>query len=346
MPLVSKTFWLIMRPTIRDVAKKLNLSITTISRALDGYDDVATQTKERVIKTANDMGYVPNRAARQLRKQKADTIGFIIPSISKRFDEPFFAEFIAGLGEELSSRDFDLLVANATTDDGEEKLYNRWIQSQKVDGVILNRIRKHDWRVNYLSRWNLPFVALGKSQDAVDYPCIRLDGTQVYLDLVQHVQLNGFSRFAFIGGPKDIIDHIDRLKWFKDALMKCGLQMDSENVLSTDMSSTEGYEAAQTILSRSSPPDAIFCVNDETAFGVLHAAHEHGFHIGRDIAVVGFDGVQDAKHSEPPLSTLDIPIFDIARKLVEMLLKSLDGEEIVTPVFIKPTLLVRQSTGS
>ena len=335
-----------MRPTIRDVAKKLNLSITTISRALDGYDDVAPQTKQLVIKTANDMGYVPNRAARQLRKQKAETIGFIIPSISKRFDEPFFAEFIAGLGEELSSRAFDLLVANATTDEGEQKLYDRWIQSQKVDGFILNRMRKRDWRVNYLSRWNLPFVALGKSQDSVDYPCIRIDGAQAYLDLVQHVQLNGFSRFAFIGGPKDIIDHLDRLKWFRSALTKCGLQMDSENVFSTDMSSTEGYEAAQTLLSRSSPPDAIFCVNDEIAFGVLHAAHEHGFQVGSNIAVVGFDGVQDAKHSEPPLTTLDIPIFDIARQLVDMLLRSLGGEEIVSPVSIKPTLLVRQSTGS
>ena len=334
-----------MRPTIRDVAKKLNLSITTISRALDGYDDVAPQTRELVTKTAEKMGYVPNRAARQLRKQTTETFGFIIPSIAKRFDEPFFAEFIAGLGEELSRRNFDLLVANATTDEGELNLYNRWVKSQKVDGFILNRIRRQDWRVNYLSRWDLPFVALGKSQDAINYPCIRIDGRQAYLDLVRHVQSNGFSRFAFIGGPKDIIDHIDRLKWFKSALAKCGLPMEAGNVLSTDMSSTAGFEAAHILLSRPSPPDAIFCVNDETAFGVLHAAHERSFAIGRDLAVVGFDGVQDARHSEPPLTTLDIPIFDIARQLVDMLLKSLAGEEILNPVFVQPALLVRQSTG-
>jgi LacI family transcriptional regulator len=335
-----------MRPTIRDVAKKLNLSITTVSRALDGYADVAQQTRELVTQTANKMGYAPNRAARQLRRQKAETIGFIIPSISKRFDEPFFAEFIAGMGEELSSNDFDLLVANATTDDGERDLYHRWVNSRKVDGFILNRIRKHDWRVTYLSQWDIPFVALGKSQDGITYPCIRIDGTDAYLNLIRHIQANGFSRFAFIGGPNDLIDHIDRLKWFKSALGKCGLQLDHNSIISTDMSSTAGYEAAAALLSRSLPPDTVFCVSDETAFGVLHAAHEQGFTIGTDIAVVGFDGVQDAKHSEPPLTTLDIPIFDIARQLVDMLLKTLSDEAVKAPVFVTPALLIRASTGS
>src|SRR5918995_5058862 len=99
-----------MRTTIRDVAKKLNLSITTVSRALDGYDDVAEQTRQLVIEAAKQMDYVPNRAARQLRLQRAETMGFILPATSKRFDEAFFTEFIAGLGEGLSNRNFDLLV--------------------------------------------------------------------------------------------------------------------------------------------------------------------------------------------------------------------------------------------
>lgn len=334
-----------MRPTIRDVAKKLNLSITTVSRALDGYDDVAEKTRQLVIKTARQMDYVPNLAARQLRRQKAETMGFIIPSTSKRFDESFFTEFIAGLGEELSKQNFDLLVSNATTDDGERNLYHRWVNSHKVDGFILNRVHKHDWRVDYLSQEKIPFVALGKSHDGLNYPCIRIEGAEAYLNLVRHIQENGFSRFAFVGGPKDLIDHIERLQWFKSALKKCGLQVDQTDVVSTDMSSTAGYEATRTLLNRSVPPDAILCVNDEIAFGALHAAHEQGLTIGRDIAVVGFDGVQDAKYSEPPLTTLDIPVFDIARQLVDMLLKIIAGEAVDSSVFIRPNLLIRPSTG-
>jgi DNA-binding LacI/PurR family transcriptional regulator len=237
------------------------------------------------------------------------------------------------------------LVANATTDDGERDLYNRWVNSRKVDGFILNRIQKDDWRVTSLAKLNIPFAALGKSQDRIHSPCILVDGTEAYLNLVRHIQANGFTRFAFIGGPDDLMDHIDRLRWFKSALKKCGLQINKNNIVSTDISSTAGYESANTLFSRSTPPDAVFCVNDETAFGVLHAAHEHGFAIGTDIAIAGFEGVQDAKHTQPPLTTLDIPIFDIARQLVNMLLKIINREVVDSNFLIKPELLIRASTG-
>ena len=333
-----------MRPTIRDVAKKLNLSITTVSRALDGYDDVADETRQLVIETARQMDYAPNRAARQLRRQQAETMGFVIPSLSKRFDEAFYTEFIAGLGEQLSARNFDLLVSNATTDEGERSLFRRWVISNKVDGFILNRIYKHDWRIHYLSQEKIPFVALGKSQDRLDYPCIRINGSDAYLQLVQHLCENGFSRFAFVGGPKDLVDQMERMQWFKSALKKCDLDVDP-NVVSTDLSSTAGYEATRLLLTNSAPPDTILCVNDEIAFGALHAAHEQGLVVGKDIAIAGFDGVQDAKHCEPPLTTLDIPVTEIARQLVDMLLKTIAGETVKSPIFIKPSLLVRPSTG-
>jgi LacI family transcriptional regulator len=335
-----------MPTTIHDVAKKLKLSITTISRALDGYDDVADQTRELVIETAYQMGYAPNRAARQLRRQKTDTVGFIIPAISRRFNEPFFTEFISGLGEELSSRNFDLLVSNATSEESERNLYLRWANSHKVDGFILNRVRKHDWRVNYLSQREIPFVGLGKSQDQIDYPCVRIEASDVYLSLVRHIREKGFSKFAFIGGPNDLINHLDRLKWYKSALKKCGLEIDLRNIVSTDMTSTGGYEAACTLLSSSAPPDALLCVNDQTAYGVLHAAHEQGYNVGIDLAIAGFDGLRDSYHTEPPLTSLGIPVSDIAHQLVLMLLKKINhqlpgAQEIV----IHPELRIRASTG-
>ena len=125
-----------MRPTIRDVAKKLNLSITTVSRALDGYDDVAEPTRDMVVKTARQMGYSPNRAARQLRRQKAETIGFILPAGAQRFAEAFFTEFIAGLGHKSARHNFDLLVSAADDEKTEHNLYERWANGGKVDGFV------------------------------------------------------------------------------------------------------------------------------------------------------------------------------------------------------------------
>jgi LacI family transcriptional regulator len=333
-----------MRPTIRDVAKKLNLSITTVSRALDGYDDVAEPTRQLVIKTARQLGYVPNRAARQLRRQKAETVGFILPAGAQHFAEPFFTEFIAGLGNELASRNFDLLVSAVSSESDEQELYRRWTNSGKVDGFILNRLRLYDWRVKFLTRQRTSFATLDYT-GAGQYPCIRVDGADGFLELVRHVQQNGFRRFAFIGGPVSLVNQVERLEWFRQALHSHGLMVEERLITSADLTSTGGYQTAIELLSLPDPPDAILCINDETAFGVLHAAHGQGLEVGRELAVAGFDGVQDAKHSEPPLTTLDIPVFDIARQLVDMLLKTIAGENFHSPVLIKPNLLIRPSTG-
>jgi LacI family transcriptional regulator len=333
-----------MRPTIRDVAKKVNLSITTVSRALDGYDDVAEPTRELVVKTARQMGYSPNRAARQLRRQKAETIGFILPAGAQHFADPFFTEFISGLGRELATHNYDLLVSAAQSEDTEHDLYRRLVNGGKVDGFILNRIRLRDWRVKFLADQHLPFASLAHSGKR-KYPHIRVDGAGGYIQLVRHIHDNGFKRFAYIGGPANLVNQVERLSWYRAAIRHHELLLEEKLITTADLTSTGGFQAAVELLSLPDPPDAILCVNDETAFGVLHAAHSRGLEIGKHLAVAGFEGVQDAKHSEPPLTTLDIPVFDIARQLVDMLLKTIDGEVIDSPVSVQPILLIRPSTG-
>lgn len=332
------------RPTIHDVAKRLDLSITTVSRALDGYDDVAESTRQLVISTARKLGYTPNRAARQLRRQKAETIGFILPAGAQHFAEPFFTEFIAGLGNELASRNYDLLVSAVASENDEREMYQRWANGGKVDGFILNRLRLKDWRVKFLTKQHLPFATLDYSGEG-RYPCIRVDGAEGFVELLEHIHKNGFRKFAFIGGPENLVNQAERLEWFRQAIQFHGLVLDEKLITTADLTSAGGFQLAIELLSLPDPPDAILCVNDETAFGVLHAAHRQGLTIGRQLAVAGFDGVQDAKHSEPPLTTLDIPVFDIARQLVDMLLKTIVGDMVSSPVFIKPNLLIRPSTG-
>ena len=335
-----------MPTTIHDVAKRLKISITTVSRALDGYDDVAASTRELVIRTAQEMGYSPNRAARQLRRRKAETVGFILPANAQRFDEPYFTEFISGLGDALSGQKFDLLVANAKSEEMEKSLYQRWIHSRKVDGIVLNRVQRKDWRVQYLSSVNFPFTALGKSQDGINYSHIQVDASQGYIDLLSHIREGGFFRPAFIGGQTDLINHTDRLKWFKSAVKVAGMSLDEELLILADMTSSGGYEAAQRLLSMPKPPDALICINDETAFGALHAVHDNRLAVGSQVAVAGFDGVQDSAHTEPPLTTLDIPVPEIARQLAGMLLKIINGEQLdASRIVIRPNLQIRASTG-
>ncbi|NMB89619.1 MAG: LacI family transcriptional regulator, partial [Chloroflexi bacterium] len=133
--------------TIRELAEKLNLSITTVSRALDGYRDVAEETRQRVVQEAKEMGYEPSYAARQLRRKRTDAIGYILPTHAPQFSDPFYSDFLAGLCDETAQQQYDLTISSCPPDsEQEESQYHRWVQSQRVDGLVLNRVRLQDWR--------------------------------------------------------------------------------------------------------------------------------------------------------------------------------------------------------
>jgi LacI family transcriptional regulator len=145
--------------TIRDLAKTIKFSITTVSRALDGYNDVSEKTRRRVIRAAQKMGYSPSSAARQFRRRRSDAIGYILPTSSSRFSDPFYATFLTGLCDEAADHLVDLIVYSSPPDsDLEKTTYQRWFQSLRVDGLILNRIRLQDWRINYFSENKVTFV--------------------------------------------------------------------------------------------------------------------------------------------------------------------------------------------
>jgi len=336
-----------LRSTIRDVAKRLNLSITTVSRALDSYGDVADSTRKLVVATAKEMGYVPNRAARQLRRQRTDTIGYILPADSAGFADPFFSEFIAGLSDEASACRFDLLVSAAPPDGkGEKELYQRWVQGGKVDGIVVNRVRLNDWRLRFLARQNMPHVAMERSLLKLDFVGIEVDSFNGMLKLIAHLVERGYERIAYIGGDPNLKINHDRIRGYQAGLSSAGIESDPELIVHGNMTSEGGYHAAELLFALSASPTAIACINDVTAIGAMHAAREHGMIVGRDIAIAGFDGIADSAHASPPLTTLDQPIYTIARQLANMILTMAVGKTLENKqIKIQPQLLIRSSTG-
>ena len=335
-----------MSITIRDVAKKLNISITTVSRALDGYDDVSEETRQLVVQTAHEMGYVPNQAARQLRRRRSDSIGYILPADRPRFSDPFFAEFVAGLGDEAAVHGFDLLVSTAPPGSPEEQqAYERWTQSRKVDGIVLNRIHLRDWRVQYLTQVQFPFVTLERSLDAHEYPSVEVDGRRWYKVLVDHLVALGHQRIAYVGASPDLKIQADRFDGYQEGLQSHGLAFDANLVVESDLTSEGGYRAGDHLLGLPQPPTAIACVDDMTAIGVLHVARERGWTVGKDLAVAGFDGIEGFEHTQPPLTTINQPVYQIARRLVQMLAAQITGKPLTEKrVQIEPVLEIRQST--
>ena len=170
---------------LRDVAKRLKLSITTVSRALDGYDDVAATTRARVLRAAREMEYVPSRAARQLRRNRSEVIGYVLPASAGHFADSSFPESIAGLGDGAATRGFDLLVSTAAADSVIEKRnYTRWIRSRLVEGIVFSRMRLRDWRVAHLVTAHVPFVAHGRTLTRGKYPYIEVDSHSGFEELV------------------------------------------------------------------------------------------------------------------------------------------------------------------
>jgi LacI family transcriptional regulator len=336
-----------MTITIRDVAKHLNLSITTVSRALDGYDDVAEETRQLVTQAALEMGYSPNRAARQLRRQRTDTIGYIIPANTAGFSDPFFSEFIAGLGDEASAHNFDLLVSTAPPASlAEMALYRRWVQGGKVGGMVVNRIYEKDWRLEYLAVQKIAHVSLERSSSQADFVGIEADSVNSMQDLIAHLVVQGRSKIAYIGGLPDLIIDRDRFTGYKLGLKSAGLPFNPHLVAHADLTREGGYQVAKLLLlAGSNQPGAIVCINDQTALGAMRAVHEAGLKVGQDIAVAGFDGIADSAYTQPPLTTLQQPVYNIARQLVTMLLALINGEPLLErQITILPKLLIREST--
>jgi len=336
-----------MVTTIRDIAKKLDLSIGAVSRALDGYPDISDETRQRVIEAAREMGYAPNQAARQLRRKKADAVGYILPANTPRFADPFFSEFIAGLGDETAKHPYDLLISIAPPGEEPEKhIYQNWVQSRKVDGFILTHLHLHDWRVQYLTQQGVSFSALENTLDGFNFALIEVNRKGGMVELVTHLVERGFRRIAYLGGAPELKIQADQFDGYCQGLEIANIPFDPNLLAEGDLTSSGGYFATKHMLSIPDPPTAIACINDETAFGVLHSAHELGLQIGRDLAVAGFDGVQASRYTEPPLTTLDIPVYDIARQLVTMLVTDILEHPLPNrQVVLQPTLMIRESTG-
>jgi LacI family transcriptional regulator len=340
-----------MTPTIRDVAKRLHLSITTVSRALDGYDDVAEKTRERVRRVAAQMGYTPSRAARQLRRRRADAIGYIMSTDRPRFSDPFFSEFVSGLGDEAASNGLELLLSVAPAGTEEEgRAYRRWIQSRRVDGIVLARTRLRDKRVRLLVDAQFPFAAFGRPapagpRQALKFPYVDVDHEHGMRDLVTHLVESGHRRIAHLGAESDFTFVHQRLAGYKSAIAEAGMAADDTLIRTGNLTWAGGFQAAERLLDLGQPPTALVAANDLLALGAMAAAQQRGLVIGQDLAVAGFDDVGEAENANPPLTTVRQPVYDIARQVARLLIERI--ERPTTParhVLVTPELIVRSST--
>jgi LacI family transcriptional regulator len=334
--------------TLKDLAARLGLSITTVSRALAGYGDVAEATRQRVLRAAEEMGYVPDATARRLQKGRTDTLGFVIPTHGPRFSDPFFSELLSGIGNEAAQQNFDLLVSTRSPDTPEEETsYRRMVEGRLVDGLLVVRTRVKDRRIAYLSGMGFPFVTFGRSDLDVDYAYVDENGCRGTEMVAQHLMELGHRRLAFISAPEGLMFCHSRRAGLDAALQRNDLSLPPEYVVVGDLTQQGGFAAMNELLDLSPPPTAVVACNDLMALGAISAAQKRGLSVGRDIAIAGFDDIPPAEHSHPSLTTVRQPIFAIGCRICDMLIRLIRGEELAERhVLLQPELVVRESSGA
>ncbi|MBN1285409.1 MAG: LacI family DNA-binding transcriptional regulator [Anaerolineae bacterium] len=334
-----------MPVTLKTIAQKTGFSITTVSRALGGYDDVAESTRQLILETAQALGYQPNAAAQRLKRLRANTIGLIIPTFGPRFSDPFFSELLAGIGNQSAERQFDLLVGTQAPGPNEIDAYRR-MESGRVDGLIVVRTRQNDVRIYHLQETGMPFVAFGRCDEAQDFPYVDVDGEVGMQKMVQHLVDLGHRRIGYIAPPPELNFSQHRIAGYATALKMNGIPYDAALVIYGDLTQQSGAAGAVYLLGIDPPLTAILAGNDTMALGAMSTVRERGFVVGKDIAVGGFDDVPDAEYAHPPLTTLRQPIYDIGRQTCDMLINIIQGIPLSEiQVLLEPELIIRKSTG-
>jgi len=202
-----------------------------------------------------------------------------------------------------------------------------------------------DWRVQYLAQAEFPFVSLERSLDPFDYPSVEVDGRCWFKVLIDHLVSLGHDRIAYIGASPDLKIQADRFNGYQDSLQAHDLAFDADLIRQGDLTTEGGYKAGQALLTLPEPPSAIACIDDTTAIGMLHAARELGYTVGQNLAVAGFDGIEGFEHTQPPLTTINQPVYQIARRLVQMLATQIAAQPLPEKlVVVEPVLEIRQST--
>lgn len=335
-----------MAVTLKDIAERVGKSVTTVSRALAGYDDVSEVTREEVGRVAQELGYEPNITARQLQKRRTDTLALILPTFSPRFSDPFFSEFLAGVGNEATRQGFDLLVSTHAPGDEERDAYLKNIRSRRVDGFIIVRTRRQDARIALLREHHYPFAAFGRIENDDDFPLVDEDSEMGMRLVVNHLLEQGHTRLACIAAPSDLMLAHYRLKEFNNTLEAHGLPVDTDLIIEGDLTQRAGRMIGKDLLDMSKPPTAIVACNDLMALGAIAAAQEQGMVVGKDVSITGFDDIPFAEYAHPPLTTVHQPIYRIGTMVCQMLTSVIKGEELTErQVILQPSLIVRQSSG-
>jgi DNA-binding LacI/PurR family transcriptional regulator len=328
------------RPTLEAVARRAGVSRATVSRVVNGSTTVAAAIRDAVNQAVEELGYVPNQAARSLVTQRTESIALILPETANRVfsDDLFFPAVIRGVSMELEAADKQLVLMMAGSAASHDRV-ERYAMAGHVDGVMFASMHGADPLPGTLARLGIPVVCSGRPMSAPETPIPYVDVDHVggVTAAVQHLLASGRRRIATIAGPQDMVAGVDRLHGYRATMQAAGL---AEHVAIGDFTRESGKRAMDRLVSDDPRLDAVFVASDMMAHGALQALKDAGRRVPEDVAVIGFDDFDISRYSEPPLTTVRQPIVDMGRTMARQILGLIEDKPDVPEAVVLPTELV------
>jgi len=330
--------------TIIDVAKALNCSISTVSRAFNDKYDIRPETRKKILKVAGEMGYSPNPIARKLKQQCSHNIGVVIPE----FLNSFFPEVIIGIQDVFLKRGYQVLIMQSNECYETELANIKTLVDNFVDGIIisLSQESKNSDFLQKLIDKEYPLVLFNRVNKSLAVSKVVFDDYKWSFFATEHLIQQGLTKLIHLAGPNHINLSKSRAQGFMDAHRKHKIPVLAKNIIETGFLVVEGERVVEKLISENMLPEGLVCVNDPTAMGAIKALKRHGLKIPKDVAVIGFSETPMAELIDPPLSSVRQPTYQMGEVAAELLLKQIESNTFNIPetIVLSGSLSVRESS--
>jgi len=332
-------------PTLEEVAAHAGVGRGTVSRVINNAAGVKESTRRAVQRAIDELGYVPNLAARSLAARRADAVALVLTEPDwRQFAEPFFSEIVRSLGDALEDTGMQLMLTLVRSQT-ERQRFLEYARGGRVDGVLLMSVHADDRLPDMLAEARVPTVLMGRRSGDEYVSYVDADNAGGARNAVSHLLKQGRRAIATITGPLDMYAARCRLRGYQDALATAGQKPSRSWVAESDFSEESGRRAMTELLARHPELDAVLAASDTTAAGALHALRAAGRRVPEDVAVIGFDDFPLAQRTEPPLTTVRQPLEQMGRAMIKLLLEEMEEQSMAwRHVILRTELVVRQSS--
>ena len=331
--------------TIYDLARKLNISIATVSRALKDDPVVSKKTKKRIADLALEMGYRSNNFARNLRTSRTNTIGVIIP----RINSSFMSAVIAGMENVANSEGYNLIISQSSESAEKERVNAATLFNSRVDGLLVSLAYDTDSLAHFepFTKKKIPLIFFDRTSDKTEGTCIQINNLGAAYEATTHLISQGYTRIVHITATPKRNVYVDRLQGYKQALADQHIPFRDDYVIVGNLSQEAGADAAAIIREMKPLPDAVFVANDNGAVGCMTALKQMGIRIPEDIAFVGFNNDPVSTVIEPNLTTVNYPGYEMGQIAARNLIDHLNGASSINStntIILRSELVIRESS--